>query len=113
MFETISEFRLRNPRGSYFTTVSPRSIGQLGELQIFKLESYSFAVNTFVLLSAVFLVFIYDTKPPRYMLNTHVTGFAGGTNIACAGGRNVAQKVLVGLIPYCIAARDRRSSLSI
>ena len=48
MFEKISEFRLRNPRGSYFTTVSPRSIGQLGELQIFKLESYSFAVNTFV-----------------------------------------------------------------
>ena len=52
-----------------------------------------------------------DTKPPRYMLNTHVTGFAGGTNIACAGGRNVAQKVLVGLVPYCIAARERRSSL--
>ena len=46
MFDKISEFRLRNPRGSFFTAVSPRSIGQLGELQIFKLEPYSFAVNT-------------------------------------------------------------------
>ena len=43
------------------------------------------------------------TCEPSYMSVQHVprglgvAGFAGGTNIACAGGRNVAQKVVVDL----------------